>query len=350
MKNRIPHSRPFATDSDVRCVTDALRAGRFSQGQEVAGLEQALAAAFGRKEAVAVSSGTAAVALALVALGVRAGDAVALPSYTCQNVLAAVRYADARPLCADVGKDGVCLSARTVSVLAEQRPRAVVAPHMFGYRAEIEEIMALGLPVIEDCAQAVGGLAADGTRLGAKGAMATLSFFATKLLPAGEGGACLTDDADLAATVRALRDSDKQPLRDKAFNFKMSDIAAALARAKLDALADNVATRERIAARYDKAFGPQSFRVARAAPQPVCFRYLLDAGEHLELALRRCEEAGIACRKPVWNPLHRIAGGTCPETDRRHESLLSVPIYPGLEPDEAERICHELSEILDGAN
>ncbi|MBU4212192.1 MAG: DegT/DnrJ/EryC1/StrS aminotransferase family protein [Verrucomicrobia bacterium] len=396
----ISHSRPYLEDREIAAVVQALRAGHLAQGEEVALLERDLSALFdaGRSppkryarasEVVVVSSGTAALYLALVALGAQKGKKVIIPSYTCRSLYAAVAHAGATPICADTGKDSVCITPSSVSPLLDDTVGAVIVPHMFGYRADIDAFLALGCPVIEDCAQSAGGRHADGALLGSKGHIAVLSFYGTKLLPAGEGGACVTRRKELAETIRLLRNCDERPLNPCAFNFKMGDLNAALARAKLQSLPAMNERRAFLAQRYDEAFGEKSFRKKSADPQAVCFRYLVELpsraardkracqvyqagsmalspsrspgrsapaergrmaahgkGKDLKSFLKQALEAGIMCRRPVWEPLHSALGGKCPRTEQLQDTLVSVPLYPGLSEDEVEKICTTLPKML----
>lgn len=357
-KPNIPHSRPRLDESEIDAVAQAMRAGHISQGEEVARLEHDLSTMFGGAEVVVVSSGTAALFLALAAFGLRRGDRVAIPSYTCQSLYAAVAMAGGKVLCADTSAVGVCVTPDTVKPLANRGVRAVIVPHMFGFTADVKGIAALGRPVIEDCAQSAGGYYPGGERMGTAGDIATLSFYATKLLPAGEGGACITRHKRLAETIRRLRNCDERPLDPRAFNFKMGDLNAALARARLKSLAVLNARRFEIARRYDAAFGCHAFRKISDVPQAVCFRYLLDlarvpgkparavSGRQVTTFLAKALEVGIVCRRPVWEPLHLALGGRCPHAAQRHNSLVSVPLYPGLSEAEIERICETISTLL----
>ncbi|HAS83308.1 MAG TPA: hypothetical protein DCS43_11710 [Verrucomicrobia bacterium] len=341
----IPHSRPRATSEDLDAVRAALLAGHFAQGAEVDALERELCERLGHAHAVVVSSGSAALLLSLIALGVKAGDRVAIPSYTCQCLYSAAAYAGATVRCMDCLRDEVCMA----SPLDGAKPgvAAAIVPHMFGFEADVQAWKRRGIPTIEDGAQAVGGTARDGSRLGSRGDLSILSFYATKLLPAGEGGACLTNTPQVAETIRRLRNSDQQQLSPQAFNFKMTDIGAALARAKLRQLDENIAIRRQIAGRYDAAFGHASFRVRHGLNQAVCFRYLLEvAPGQTEAVISKARAVGIDCRRPVWKPLHQSLGSDCPQADIRHQTLLSVPLYPSLSEPEIGRICHEISRLI----
>jgi perosamine synthetase len=338
----IPHARPQVEKDAVDAVVAALEAQRFSQGEEVAALESELSTMFEGADAVVVSSGTAALYTALVALGAGPGRQVIIPSYTCNSLYAATVHAGASAVSADLEEHCVSLTPSTVEPLASGRTAAVVAPHTCGYVADIDGIRGLGFPVIEDCAQAVGGRYPDGSPLGSKGDVAVLSFFATKLLPGGEGGACITRDRDVSQTVRRLRDCDERPPDPAAFNFKMPDINAAIVRTMLAALPANVNRRKRLAQQY-------SFRSCCPQKQPVCFRYLVCVGGTagpVDSFMGEAGRAGVCCRRPIWQPIHRTIGGNCPVTDRMHETLVSVPLYPDLTKTEIKLILGKLPQLL----
>lgn len=341
----IQHSRPHINEQEIAAVVEALQSGHLSQGEEVAHLERDLSAMFGAADVVVVSSGTAALYLSLVSLGVQQGKKVIIPSYTCQSLYAAIAYAAGTPACADTGKEGVCIDPSTVTPLLDGSVGAIIVPHMFGYIADIKGIMALGYPVIEDCAQSAGGRYADGALLGSKGHIAILSFYGTKLLPAGEGGACITRNKELAETIRLLRNCDQQSFNPRAFNFKMGDLNAALARAKLQSLNTTLEIRARIAQHYDASFGQTSFRKTSAQTQAVCFRYLVKKEKDITIFLKQTRAAGIMCQRPIRNPLHHALGGTCPRTEQLQDALVSVPIYPNLSKDEIEKICTHLPDL-----
>ena len=342
----IPHSRPEVSAKAISAVVDALQHAHLSQGAEVASLEARLSDMFDGANAVAVSSGTSALYLALVALNVDAGSKVIIPSYACNALYAAVCHTGATPVCADIASDSVCIDADTVAPLIDDAVRAVIVPHAFGFAADVDAISELGIPVIEDCAQAIGGRYADGSLLGSKGNIAVLSFYGTKLVPAGEGGACITRDAGMAAMMRRLRNCDEQEPDPRAFNFKMPDLNAALAREQLAELPSATARRTDIARRFDASCAARAFSARSQQAQAVFFRYLVDAGSDVTAFLERSEEAGVACRRPIWKPIHETIGGSCPETNKRTTSLVSVPIYPGLTDDEITVICTVMEDLL----
>lgn len=341
----IKHFVPDVGDDAIDAVGAALRLGRLSSGAEVARLEAAVSEAYDGAHVVAVSSGTAALYLALKALGVGVGDRVAIPSYTCNSLYAAVAHAGAEARCVDCGPDLPVPTAETIAPVLDGTIRAVVLPHTGGFPADVAAVRGQGRPVIEDCAHAIGGRLPDGRRLGTLGDIAVLSFYASKLLPAGEGGACMTRDAGQADLIRRLRQADEQDLHPWAFNFKMSDLCAAVAQVQWRRLSGQIERREAMARDYDEILGAWSLRRRFAVRQSVCFRYLVDVGD-AEAFLAAALAAGVECKRPIYRPLHLSLGGACPIAEEWHRRVVSIPCYPGLSEPERRTVCHTVRDLL----
>lgn len=271
----IPHSRPSITDDDAERVARVVRSGQLAQGPEVAALERELAARLRVEDAAVVASGTAALELALAALGVGAGDEVLIPTYVCDALHHAVRRAGAAPVLVDADPATHSLSAKDALARRTRRTRAVIVPHAFGLAADLEPFRALQVPVIEDCAQALGAELEDGRPVGAGGALAVCSFYATKMIAAGEGGA-VVGPAALVARVREARDYDERETLAPRTNAKLTDMAAALARGQLARLDAFVARRRALAARYRARLAGVPARLpAEAGPRHVYHRFVI---------------------------------------------------------------------------
>ena len=343
----IPHSKPSVTDDDAERVARVVRSGQLAQGPEVAAFERELAARLGVQDAAAVASGTVALELALAALGIGAGDEVLIPTYVCDALHHAVRRRGATPVLVDADPVTQSLSAKDARARRTRRTRAVIVPHAFGLVADLEPFQALEVPVIEDCAQALGARTPAGHPAGADGALAVCSFYATKMIAAGEGGA-VAGPAALVARVREARDYDEQETLAPRTNAKLTDMAAALARGQLARLDAFVARRRALAARYRAALAGAPVRLpADAGPRHVYHRFVLGldrdpAGVAAALAAR-----GVAARRPVFRPAHRALGlGGYPEADRLWGESLSIPCYPALTDDEAEHVGRALAAVL----
>src|SRR3954453_15450783 len=220
-----------AVDSEIRAkVSAVLDKGVYVLGEEVRSFEAELAAYVGVPHAMGVANGTDAIVLGLRALGIGPGDDVVVPSFTFYASAEAIPHTGARPVFCDVDPDTFCVTADTVQAALTPRTKAVIAVHLFGNVAPVREIAALGVPVVEDAAQAAGSRS-DAGRPGALGTIATFSFFPSKNLACfGDGGAITTADAQLAERVRMLRfhgSRDKSTFELVGHNSRLDELQAA---------------------------------------------------------------------------------------------------------------------------
>jgi perosamine synthetase len=316
----IPHSATTIGPEERTAVDRVLQSGYLSQGSEVSAFEAECAAFTGRRHAVAVSSGTAALHLALAAAGFGGEKRVALPAYACAALTTAVRLAGAIPVLCDVD-DSFNLDVASIPPDAD----AVIAVHLFGAACELP-----ASPVcVEDLAQSLGGAVAAAP-------VAITSFYATKLITTGEGGMVLTDDAGIADTVRDLRDYDNRGDSALRFNYKLTDIQGAMGRVQLRRLPDFIARRRAIAAAYSEAFAELPLRLPDA-PGHVYYRYVV-ASPVRDALEAHCQSRGVEAKRPVFAPAHHSLGGTFPGADRAHREALSLPIYPSLDEASMDRV------------
>jgi dTDP-4-amino-4,6-dideoxygalactose transaminase len=344
----IPHSRPHVCDDDAEAVARVVRGGQLAQGPEVEAFEDEMARRLGVPAAAAVSSGTAALELALSALDVGAGAEVVVPSYACDALYHAVTRCGARPVLADADAATLSMSALDAERRLGPRTRALIVPHAFGLAIDLAPFERLGVPIVEDCAQALG--ARVGARAaGSLGRLAACSFYATKLLATGEGGMVL-GPADLVARVRDTRDYDDREDLVPRSNAKLTDMQAALGRSQLRRLDAFVARRRAIAAEYRRRLAPLSCRVpADAGDAHVYHRFVVEVEADVTSVLWGLHARGVTARRPVFRPLHRALGLTGYATSERLWSTrVSVPCYPALTDDEVERVASALGEVLGG--
>src|SRR3954449_5828495 len=243
--------------ADIRAaVHRVLDSGRFVLGPEVDAFEREWAAYLGAGHAIGVANGTEAITVALRALGVGPGDEVVVPSFTFWASAEAIPATGATPVFCDVDPDTMCVTAETVRAALTPRTKAVIAVHLFGNVAPVAEIEALGVPVIEDAAQAAGSTTPDG-RPGALGTLATFSFFPSKNLGGfGDGGAVTTRDEALADRVRMLRfhgSWDKVTYEHVGYNSRLDELQAAILRVQLPHLDRWAGGRRAAAAHYEAA-------------------------------------------------------------------------------------------------
>lgn len=354
----IPHSRPTLGEEEARAAADAVRSGQIAQGPRVAAFEEAVALYAGRAGGAAVSSGTAALQLALLAMEVRPGDAVVVPSYNCPALVHAVRHLGARPRLCDVDPVTGNPTPETVGAAAEGA-RAVVVTHLFGAPAEAADIAALGVPAVEDLAQALGAARPEGPA-GRSGLLSICSFYATKPLAAGEGGMVLGDDGALLGRVRDARDYDERDDLAPRWNYKLTDLQAAVGLVQLSRYEGFIARRRAIAARYAEGFAgtPLGLPQEPAGGRHIFHRYVVRLPEDrarqpgagaVEEAARALEAKGITARRPVHLPLHRLLGETgFPGAEEAWARHLSLPIYPSLTEEEIERIMDAVRSLCRG--
>lgn len=343
----IPHSRPLIDDEDVKAVSDVVASGKISQSEKVREFEAKLASFVGTKYGAATSSGTSAIHLALTGLGVKAGDEIIIPSYVCAGPYMAILHAGAVPKIADLGVSEFNTNAAMIKRRVTFKTKAVIVPHMFGTPAEIEEIVDLGIPVIEDCAQSLGAQCRT-RRVGSFGRLCICSFFATKMITTGEGGMVLTNDNEIYDKIVDIREYDKKPLNAVRFNYKMSDISAALGLSQLKKLLRFIERRREIAAIYDERFSRHNVILPRTHPSStsVFYRYVIMVSK-LKSTQRMARKSGVICERPVWKPLHQLLHSTgFPNSDYIYDHALSVPLYPSLKEEEVEHVAKTLSTIF----
>lgn len=344
----IPHSRPVISNKAIEAVSAVMASGLISQGKVVRQFEEAAAKRTGVQGAVAVNSGTSALHLAILSLGVKAGDEVILPSYLCVAPLNAINYCGATPVLADADPATGNIDPDSVKSAITAKTKAVIVPHLFGTPARINEIKKLGVPVIEDCAQAIGARY-NGQEVGSLGDVAIFSFYATKVITCGEGGMVLSNNEKFLSFARDMRDYDEKEIYKPRFNYKMTDMEAALGLIQLQELDQFIAARKKIAAYYSSSFAEIKVKLSIPLPgcEPIFYRYILQIDSHLEDFIANMEQSGIACRRPIFKPLHRILNQKgFPATESIHNKAVSLPIYPGLSQENQGKIITAVKKNL----
>jgi dTDP-3-amino-3,4,6-trideoxy-alpha-D-glucose transaminase len=334
-------------------LTDAIAAvvesGRFILGPEVEAFEREFAAYTGTSYAVGVANGTDALTIALQALGVGPGDDVVVPSFTFFATAEAVAPTGARPVFCDVDVDTACVTAETVRAALTPRTKAVVAVHLFGNVAPVGEIEALGVPVVEDAAQAAGTRTVAG-RPGALGAIATFSFFPSKNLGCfGDGGAITTGDDELAERVRMLRfhgSRDKVTFEQAGYNSRLDALQAVILRVQLPQLDAWAAGRRAAAAHYERAGlgGLVALPVPAPGAEPAWHLYVVRSPRADVLAAGLAAR-GIGAKVYYRTPVHRqpamldaAAGVELPATEELARTHLALPMSPVLSAAQAEEV------------
>jgi dTDP-4-amino-4,6-dideoxygalactose transaminase len=346
-------------------VARALASGWYILGAEGGAFEQEFAAWLGAKRSVGCANGTDALALALRALGIGPGMAVATVSHTAVATVAAIEMAGAVPVLIDIEPDYYTMDPVELAAVLDHPPaglppiRAVIPVHIYGQPASLGPILSIaekhGVAVIEDCAQAHGALY-QGRRVGTFGQVAAFSLYPTKNLGAlGDGGVIATDDAMLADRLVSLRQygwKSRYISDEPGVNSRLDEVQAAILRVKLRHLDAQNERRRGIASAYDAALPAGALRapMRRAEAQHVFHLYVLRTPERSALQ-QRFREAGIgtAIHYPV--PVHlqpaylgRIALGPsgCRHTERAADEVFSLPMFPEMTDGQVERVCQAL--------
>lgn len=347
---RIPHNRLTFDQTEVSAVSEVVASGYWAGGPRLNALEDTLKQCADIDHAIGVASGLSALRLVLKGLGIKAGDEVIVPAYSCVALPAAATALGATAVPVDICHKDWNLDAKAAANVITSKTKAVITVNTFGAPASIEDLKAFEFPIIEDCAHGFGLQVKDGV-LGSRSGLSILSFYATKLIGAGEGGAVLTDDAELAAFIRDWRDYGDQPLDATRLNDKMNDLEAALALAQLQRLDDMLHARQRLADRYQACLSalPGHGKVFQLPPfsrERVWYRYVVDVCDiSAETLIERLDQQGIHAEKPVTD--WRTDNSNCPVSDHAYAHLVSLPLYPTLTEAEQDRVCEAFSRTLE---
>jgi dTDP-4-amino-4,6-dideoxygalactose transaminase len=372
----IPQTDPRAGYLEQQAAIDAaiarvLASGQYILGREVEAFEAEFAAWLGTRHAVGTGNGTDAIELALRACGIgqgnKTGELVFTVSHTAVATVAAIERAGAVPVLVDIEPGGFTMDPAALEVALGDpppgRPAAILPVHLYGEPADLAPIMALarrhGLRVIEDCAQSHGA-AYRGTPTGRLGDIACFSFYPTKNLAAlGDAGMTATDDADLAVGLREIREygwRDRYVSARIGINTRLDPLQAGVLRARLPRLDGDNARRQAIAARYDQGLAglPLGLPRCRAECTHVFHQYAIRTPERDRLREHlRAAQIGTGIHYPV--PVHlqpayqgRLAEfpAGLPHTTRATAEILSLPIYPQLGPEAADRVIAEIRRFF----
>jgi perosamine synthetase len=365
----IPLTSPCLDEDDLQAMQEAVRRGAITEGEITRSFEEDISQFLGVSGAVATNSCTSALVLALAALEIGPGDEVALPSYTCLAVLNAVVQAGATPRladnCCNVADMDYNVTAETLRVVTTPRTKAIIVPHMFGVPADLEPILGLGLPVIEDITLSLGATYHD-KPVGAWGDIGVCSFHASKMIACGEGGVFASKNPELVAKARYLNGwAGEQPAARLSneveryrlrYNFHMSDVAAALGRSQLRKLPDFIRRRRGLATRYTTQLQTiRGLEVPAVDARSNVFQRFLVAILHGNVVdvIRRFAQVGIEVGRGVYPALHQflaIRKDVFPMAEWAVRSLLSIPIHPALTQEQAEKLLRTSDAIFSGRN
>jgi perosamine synthetase len=374
----IPVMKPFLGEAEQAAVAEVLASGWIAQGPKVAEFERECAARVGSGEAVALSSCTAALHLALVVAGVGPGDEVVVPSLSFIATANAARYVGATPAFADVDEATGNVTRETVAEATTPRTRAVIAVDQAGMPCDVGSVRELcdplGIVVVEDAACALGSTVGD-HQVGGGAALSAFSFHPRKIITTGEGGIAVAQDPAVAARMRRLREHGMsvaaaerhtagaavlEEYSEVGFNFRMTDIQAAIGIVQLGRLDAIVERRRELAARYRTLLaGVPEVRLP-TEPPGACTNYQSfwlelrpECGAERNALLAAMQEHGISCRRGIMaahlEPAHAgAAARPLPVTERLTRRSLILPLYHEMTASAQEHVVEVLERCLAG--
>ncbi len=346
----ILHSKPTIDQSDIESVSRVLNSGHLEDGTNVEELEQLFCSRFHKKYAVAVSSGFASILLSLKALGISFNHEVIIPSYTCPALLNPIRLLGAIPVLADVEENSFNISYESITQLVSKRTKAIIVPHTFGFPAKIDKIKGFGIPVIEDCAQALGGTYKN-SKLGTLGDLAVFSFYATKMIASGDGGMIVTDNEEYFRLMQDYRYyGHRKGHNAVAYNFHLTNLPAALAISQLGKLDWFVQRRKELASLYDSLLTSEvGISNQFVNKNSSCYyRYPIRVSD-AEMVVMKMKEHDIGCGYGILEGMHQLLGidkKQFPNTEYNLKTIVSIPIYPLLTEEEVHEVVRALKQIL----
>jgi perosamine synthetase len=368
MRSHIPVAAPVLDGRECEYVLECLQASWISsKGKFITQFESAFAEFCGVRHAVAVNNGTSALHLCLVALDVKAGDEIIVPSLTYVATANVVRYCNATPVFVDNDLKTFNINVDEIVAKITPRTKGIVPVHLYGHPANMDPILEIaekhGLFVVEDAAEAVGARYKD-RRVGGIGTCATFSFFGNKIITTGEGGMVTTNDDTLAARLRLFKGQGMDPDRRYWFpvigyNYRMTNVAAAIGLAQLERIGHHLRARKTVAAGYDRRLAHLSERIALPQSENwadhVYWMYTVLLRDGVEQSrdnvMRQLDECGIETR-PVFYPVHVLpphrdgAGGPFPCADFCASRGINLPTHGRLTEQDMDRIAEALELAL----
>jgi len=336
----IAHNKPTIGKEEKKAVCEVMDSGWIACGEKVKRFENDICKylRLESEHAAAVNSGTSALYLALKALNVKEKDEVIIPSYVCTALLNAVNMIGAVPIICDVNSNDFNISFDSINNTLTSKTKAIIISHMYGIPADVYKIKTLGIPIVEDCAQALG-CKINNEHVGTIGDIAIFSFYATKVITTGYGGMVVSKDIQYIKSVKDYIDFDCRENYYPRFNFKMSDINAGMGIVQLKKIDAFLQYRKQIAEKYKEVCKIKGWEYLNKQLDKVTvndFRFIIKGEEEFILNLKKyLEENGIKTIIPIekWELLHNyleLDKSRYPNSEFISETTLSLPIYPQL--------------------
>ena len=373
MNLRISLSSPDITEAEIEAVAAVMRTSSLSLGPKLEEFEDALATYHKMPHAIAVSSGTAALHLAIRALDIGEGDEVIVPSFTFVAVANAVCFERATPIFVDIDPITLNLDPKCVEAAITPRTQAMIIVHTFGVPAEMDALMSIArrhkLAVIEDACEAIGAAYND-QPVGSFGDVSVFGFYPNKQITTGEGGAVLARDAQLAARIRALRNQGRYPStewlqhEEIGYNYRLSEMACALGLVQLKRAPEILAQRTQVAQWYDALLAPIGSMTRPPLDLPSrsisWFVYVVRLAENLppdarDTVVDTLQKQGIGSARyfapihlqPAYASIPSAHQAKLPTTESIAKRTLALPFFNRLSLSDAERVARALAGAIE---
>jgi perosamine synthetase len=363
----VPMAQPVLGEAEEQAVIEVLRSGQLSLGPRIPEFERRFAERLGVAHASAVSSGTAALHLGLRATGVGEGDEVVTSPFSFVASANAILYQGATPVFADIDARTLNVDPEAAAAAITERTTALLPVHIFGYPADLPALERHGLPIVEDACEALGAMHADGTPVGGRGHPAAFGFYANKQLTTGEGGMLTLASAEHKARVDSERNQGRAPDmgwldHDRlGFNYRITDIQAAIGLCQLDRLDGMLADRAKVAGWYREALaGIEGLGLpCEDAGGDVrgwfVFVVQVPRGHDRDTVIRGLRELGVQS-KPYLPAIHLMSfyrerfghrPGQFPVCEDIAERSVALPFFPALSEGQVARVAESLARVLD---
>ena len=375
----VPLAQPVLGEAEEAAVLEVLRSGVLSLGPKIPEFERAFAQRLGVSHASAISSGTAGLHLALRAVGVERGDEVVTSPFSFVASANVILYEGAKPVFADIDPRTLNLDPAAAAAAITGRTKALLPVHIFGYPADVPAFEAHGLPIVEDACEALGALHADGTPVGGRGHPAAFGFYANKQLTTGEGGMLTLASAEHKERVDSERNQGRAPDMDwldhdrLGFNYRMTELQAALGVAQLERLDDLLAARTRVAELYTERLAALDYGAPAGDGDPAglvlpsadrggerrswfIYAVRLPRGADRDAVVADLAQRGVEAKgympaihlMPHYRERFGHRPGQFPVAEDASERLLALPFFPGISERQVDRVCEAIAEALRG--
>lgn len=366
----IPLARPDVGAREEELVLEVMRSGRLSLGPMLERFEREFASWLGSDGAVAVSSGTAALHLGVRALGWGRGDEVVTSPFSFVASANCLLYEDVQPVFCDIDPVTLNISPQAAEAACGSRTSGLLPVHIFGYPADMEGLertaSAAGIGILEDACEALGAVDGEGTNVGARGNPAAFAFYANKQLTTGEGGMLAAGDPSVRARARSERNQGRGEDMDwlghdrLGFNYRLSDIAAAIGIGQLERVDALLADRRRAAALYaERLSGIEGLDLPcpdRGQARRSWFVYVVQLPGDVDRdgVIRALGERGIASKaylpcihlQPFYRERFGFRGGEFPVAEQVAARSLALPFFPGIHDEQVDRVCEALGGLV----